>query len=103
PQELPAVPGQLSPPCQGFARTKQVPRDADLDNRRGSARSAEQEAPPERGCGHIYFAGAASLAVSSAVFSPCLLASFRSRSMTPARRSCLIRVSCAFFCSAKNL
>ena len=25
------MPSQLSPPCQGFARTKQVPPDADLD------------------------------------------------------------------------
>ena len=50
--------------------------------------SAEREAPPERGCWRIgYFAGAASLiGVFSTVFSPCLLASFRSRSMRPARR-----------------
>jgi hypothetical protein len=30
------------------------------------------------------------------------IGSFRSRSMTPARCSCLIRASCAFFFSAKN-
>src|SRR5207245_10539073 len=46
-----------------------------------------------------YFAGATSLTgVSSAlVFSPCLLAAFRSRSIRPARRSCTTRVASAFF------
>src|SRR5262249_22124952 len=52
-----------------------------------------------------YFAGATSLTgVSSAlVFSPCLLASSRSRSISPARRSCTTRVSSAFFRSSKIL
>jgi hypothetical protein len=52
-----------------------------------------------------YFTGAVSLAgvPSTLLGSPCLLASFKSWWITPARRSCSIRVYCAFFCSAKNL
>jgi hypothetical protein len=52
-----------------------------------------------------YFAGAVSLTgvPSTLLLSPCLLASFKSWSITPARRSCSIRISCAFFCSAKSL
>jgi hypothetical protein len=48
-------------------------------------------------------AGAASLTgiSSTLAFSSCLLASFRSLWMTSARCSFLIRVSCAFVCSAK--
>src|SRR5262249_30916223 len=52
-----------------------------------------------------YFAGATSLTgvPSALVFSPCLLASSRSRSISPARRSCTPRVSSAFFRSSKIL
>src|SRR6266700_1851314 len=52
-----------------------------------------------------YFAGATSLTgvPSALVFSPGLLASFRSRSISPARRSCMTRVSSAFFRSSKIL
>src|SRR6516225_8970828 len=51
-----------------------------------------------------YFAGATSLTgvPSALVFSPCLLASSRSRSISPARRSCTTRVSSAFFRSYRN-
>jgi hypothetical protein len=67
-------------------------------------RHASPNDPPERGCWHIgYFAGMTSCTVVPSVFvsSPCLLASFRSWSMTPARCSCLLRASCAFLCAAK--
>src|SRR5437899_2584519 len=52
-----------------------------------------------------YFAGATSFTgvPSALVFSPSLLAAFRSRSIRPARRSCTTCVSSAFFWSSKIL
>jgi hypothetical protein len=59
-----------------------------------------ERTPLERDCSQAgYFAGATSLTgvPSASVFSPCLLAAFRSRSIRPARRSCTICVSSASF------
>ena len=51
-------------PCQGFARTKQVPPDADLDIA-ADPRGVRSKKPRRSGAvGTIYFAGAASLTVS---------------------------------------